>query len=846
MNEDTLRPPFQSRLHASSTTEPFALHLEGLTHALTVRSFRGCERFSAPTVFDLDVLTSRKITAKSGSLLGRSAAFVMNAGDAQRVIRGVVVRQRVEGSPVGNDQRQVRVRLASRVWLLSQRRGSRIFQNTSVVEIASTLLRSVGLHVDVRIDVAPQELDYCVQYRETDLDFITRILAEFGIAFALRPEPTASTLDDTTSSGLEDTTLLGSDVGDANPALHVGGERVVLFDQPGAWRDPVRSLLFASAHDDRDGLSIAMKAFSQSARVRPTYVKTRSSDARSPTVAYESDANSRALEAPSTPVDTLALEVYNHRDEYLELIDARFRAPIELGALRRNVETYAGRSNDYALEPGTRMRLDGHREAEFNRAYLVACVRHEGRVASLAGGGDRDGVTYENRVECVASEVMPRPRQRPRPVVQVAETAYVIGHEPGVNADATGRVRVRFFWDRRGIAGSSTAWLRVAQPWAGPHYGAQFLPRVDTEVLVNFLDGDPDRPIIVGALHSEAHPMPFDPVLDRARSGLRSNSIGAEGHNELSFHDTAGAEELHLRAQRNLTERVLHDRLTHVGGDVRTEIGNNRHTHVRGDEGHHVGRDARSHVHRDAFVHVGRERHVNVDGASHHTVRGDAHEKINGAHRSHVEGDTHHRVNGDTNHVVRGSAVTQVGKHDAPKSWSLVADDQASMHATRHLTLSADASVTLRVGRSVVRVTDERIELASPEIRLTADHARFTMHEGGAVMQVNQQLTLRGEQVTVAAAGAGVRLSSEAVIEGSRVALNTGSTSPARLHDPAQEPTRLRLTDDHGEPLGGRPFILRTREGQEYLGITGRDGRAEIDVPDGGTVRFLDLTEVRS
>lgn len=820
----------------STGAEPFTLQLAGLTHALTVRSFRGREGLSTPTVFDLDVLTSRKVTAAQGSLLGRAAALVLRGHGETRRVHGVVTAQRVEGHPARDDLRQVRVRLASRLWLLSQRRGSRIHQGMSAVAIAATVLRGVGVAVEARLDARPHVLDYCVQYRETELEFVTRILAEHGVAFALRPADDEAASDDDAATRVElaDVTLFGGD--DASPAHRIGGERAVLFDHPGAWRDAAIALPFARAVDDRAGLAAAMTEFAQRARVRPTAVSTRSYDPRQPAAELATHASTRRPEgaAPSA-VDALGLADYDHRDEYLEPLPERFRARMTLDALRRGAEACEGRSTSRDVTPGARVVLDGHREAAFNREYLVTAVRHEGRVSALSDGDARDEVAYANRLRCVASDVMPRPRRAARPVAQVVETAVVVGPEEGVCADPAGRVRVRFHWDRRGAA-SDSAWLRVAQQWSGAHHGAQFIPRVGTEVLVTFLDGDPDRPVITGALHHGAHPMPFDPVAERSRSGWRSQTVGGHGHHELSFDDTAGAEELRVRAQRDLTERVLRDRVADVGRDARTTVAHDQHVTVRGDDHREVGQDARSDVGRDARTTVRGSLHETVVDEVHRHVGASAHLRVNGAEQTRVQGDAQRTVHGDE--------VTQVGTHDAPRAWTVHADDRATVHATRDLTLSADASITLRVGHSVIRVTPERIEMASPELRLTGDHARLTLAEGRASLHVEEQVTVRGQRVLLRGEGAGVGLSTEAAVDGARVLLNSAQGPGDRVRDPHGEPTRLRLVDDAGRPMAGRPFVMRTRDGQEYLGITGRDGRAEIDVPDGGTVRFLDLPEV--
>jgi hypothetical protein len=176
----------------------------------------------------------------------------------------------------------------------------------------------------------------------------------------------------------------------------------------------------------------------------------------------------------------------------------------------------------------------------------------------------------------------------------------------------------------------------------------------------------------------------------------------------------------------------------------------------------------------------------------------------------------------------------------------LHADDHVALQATRDIEIRADETLTLRVGQSVLRLTPERIELTAPELRLSATHARIVMGDGHTTLDAEGRLTMRGEHVTVAARGAQLQLDANATLEGARVQLNSATTQRDREQTQGPELTRIVLASEAGRPLGARVFILRTREGREYLGITGPDGCAAVDVPDGGSVRFLDHAEVET
>ena len=190
------------------------------------------------------------------------------------------------------------------------------------------------------------------------------------------------------------------------------------------------------------------------------------------------------------------------------------------------------------------------------------------------------------------------------------ESATVVGDvADDVHTDGDGRVRVRFHWDARGAtADERSCRVRVATPWSGDGFGTQFTPRAGREVLVAFLDGDVDQPVVVGALHNGSDSAPFPVGQDTRRSGIRTQTIGGQGHNELSFEDLAGREEVYVRAQRDLRQEVHHDRVAHVRGDDRASVEGSVTERVGGDVGVRVGGevrvkiDARNHAHNAAEV----------------------------------------------------------------------------------------------------------------------------------------------------------------------------------------------------------------------------------------------------
>ncbi len=827
-------------MNAPLPSHPFLLQVAGLSHAFEVASFRGRERLSRPHVFDLRFVTARRVAEAQGSLLGRDATFSLRlaSGDARHV-GGVVVSQRVEGSAARGDRRLVCVRLASRVALLAQRRGSRVFQGMSAVAVAGTVLRGAGVDVAFALDRRYPLLDCCVQHRETDLAFVHRLLAEHGIAYRVSTALDGEGDADATRADLAGVTAFAEGPADGAPPPR---ESVTLFDR--AERYPAGSLAAPFDPDETSGFGERVTRFSERAAVRPTRAAWRGFDFRRPDAPV--DVSASTLDARGRapgPVEALGLETYDHHADASTDDRDRGGARVAFERERSRALVCEGESNVRSLAPGARLALEGHPLHEFNRAYAAVEVAHEGSVPELARDGAPPGeAVYRNRFRCVPAGVLLRPPRAARPTAHV-ETATVVGPAgESVHTDEHGRVRVRFHWDRD--AAGRTAWVRVAQQWAGQRFGAQFIPRVGSEVLVTFLDGDPDRPIVTGSVYNGAQPPPFALPEERGRSGWRTATIGAEGHSELSFDDAAGAEVLRVRAERDLEARVGRDHAREVLRDERADVHRDLHVNVRGEQRVTTAGDLHEDVGRDAVTRVGRDLRAHVEAALDETVGGDARRAVRGSERREVSGARDDEVRGDATSTVRGHAVTRVGDHDAPKTWALYADDRATLHATRELTLSADASITLTVGRSALRITPERIELVAPEVRLSSGHARVTLTEGEVRVAAGEQVTVRGRRVLARSEGAGVALSTEAAVDGAQVLLNSPASARDRVDDPHADPTRVSLSDERGRPMAGQHFVLRTDDGREYMGILGGDGRAEIDVPASGAVRFPGLRDV--
>lgn len=748
---------------------------------LVALSLRGRESVSGLYRFDL-VLRAEEAdpVLVESVLLGRTAAVTLHGdeGDA-RVLGGVVTRASVQGHAGDGLRPRLRVRVEPALALLRHAHRSRIFQDLAVRQVVDLVLAG---HPAVRPvwrlsgRYAPRA--YCVQYQETDLAFVLRLLAEEGVRFHFE-------------RGAE------------------GAEELVLTDAAAFARplDGRSTLVYreSEAAPDAD----AVTRFALARRVAPGRAALREYDWNHPQrpLAAEADA------AAGTWPDETPLEYYEHHGEHDEARVGRDVAALRLQQHRRRASEAAGRSACPRVMPGRSFTLEAPTQPAVEGDYVVVSVEH--RAVEASGVEGTRGARYENRFVAVPRAVAVRPARPARRVQQVLETATVTGPaDEEVWVDEHGRVRVRFHWDREGAEGDDrrSCWIRTMQPWAGASFGAQFIPRVGTEVVVSFLGGDVDRPVVLGGLYNGTHPPPFTLPERRTRSGLRTRSSpGGEGGNELSFEDAAGMEEVLLHAARDLRETVRGDqsvqveggRTVTVGGDVQESVGGSRVDSVRGERVATV-------MGGETLLVLG-DRRVDVDGALDRGVRGDAASRVGGALSVQVAG----AVDVSVATADDADATVAVGG-----SWRVAVEDDVVIQARRSLTfLCGDSRV--EIDREGVRVRAKRVEVAGAE--------EVLVRTDDAALHLDDDAELTADAVKLYGPGSKLELTGEATLRGGRVHVGRGSGKPVRfVNEDAQQAVFRFVQNRAKDPLAHAAVRIRHPDGSEREHVTDADGYVRI------------------
>jgi len=546
------------------------------------------------------------------------------------------------------------------LWRLGLMHNSRIFQTQTTDTIVRTLLEERGI-VNSVFDLkrAPQEREYCVQHRESDLAFMERMAAEEGWHYRYQH----GSVDASEQPGL----IIADHHGDAPrlEAAEYNGKAGGSTKQPAVFR------------------------FRYEERVRVASAATKDYTFKNPAYAL---MHERSAASPSQRQD------YQHFD-----YPGRFKADASgqpftdarLDALRNDASTANGESNRADFTCGAKAELTEHDNLSLNRDWLLTAVTHTGKQPqAMEEEGGSGPTTYHNTFSAISADKTWRPLCDHRPLMDGPQIAMVTGPEgEEIHCDEFGRVKVRFPWDRYSKNDEhSSAWLRVSQGWAGGQYGFMALPRIGNEVIVSFLDGDPDQPIITGRTYHATNTPPYALPEHKTRTTLKTQTHKGEGSNELRFEDEADKQQVYIHAQKDL------DLLTE---NNRTEVINN---------------DSHLTVENDRFSHVKSNDHITVDGETRQTIGADCSQDIGG---------TLYQKSG-------GATLCEAGT-------------EVHYKAGAKVVLDAGAELTIAGGGSFIKLDPSGVTLSGPGIKINSGGSPGSGSGQGAVMPDMPQ-SIEGDQ----------------------------------------------------------------------------------------------------
>ncbi|AUX23118.1 uncharacterized protein SOCEGT47_036370 [Sorangium cellulosum] len=647
--------------------------------ALDVRKFQVTEQISK--LFSVTLLVhSPNPDIDFDAVVGYPASFTMHFGvevPASRTWSGICTSlQQVAVEPDGLSTYQIEI--APPLWFLTQRRRNRMFQRLSELEIVEQILGEWSAPFDRRISLEHKKRKYRVQYGESDFAFLSRMLEDAGISFYF----------DAAS----------------------GDSKLVLCDAPQGdeARRPIRFLDAPGGNDIEHVTAVRIGR-----RVRPGKYTLRDQDYRRPP-AYrlmqsktDGTAPEQNLERYHYVPGAFLFESAKGDDTPVADDKGKYRAEERAGAemaqrrlaaKRATARTVEFATNCHDLAPGMVVTFLDHPKSEVapGKKLLVTSAELSGTY-----GGE-----WTHACRAVSAEVPYHPPlSTTKPKTQGIETATVVG-PPGetIHVDEFGRVRVLFHWDLEGKGDDdSSCWIPVSQTGAGGGFGHMNIPRVGQEVIVDFLGGDPDRPVVVGRVYTNLQKVPYSLPAQKTQSGWRTQTIGGSGYNEIMFDDAPGSELMRVQAERDATILVKHDESVTICNDRTTTVGNNDSLTVGNDRTHTVGNNESIQIGNNQTVVIGVNQSITVGadqtitlpaGNQTETITGDRTFTLTGDLTETIVGDSTLTQTGTQTEVVKGdSSRTQTGNHTVT-----LKGDRTHIQAGSQTELQAGAQTSLLLG----------------------------------------------------------------------------------------------------------------------------------------------------
>ena len=534
--------------------------------ALLLERVSGAEELGRLFEYRVDLVSSRA-GIKSDDMLGTNVtmSFETPEAGAPRYINGFVT-QFAEQGEVRTTAFDTGVAFGYRIevrpwlWFATRRSDCRIFNNKSVTDIVKEVLGIYGGAIDDKLSATHEPWKYCVQYRETDFNFVSRLMEQEGIYYFFLHENGKHklALADSTSAHVPHPKFGSFRFGP--PGLH----EVTEYDYLNEWSATTSIQSGKFLHRDYD------------------FFKARGVEGAAATPRSHTFGDLEIYDYPGEGLDTSGdKEIKDRTSDY---------ASIRMEELQSQYRVLRGAGNMRGLEVGRKFKLTDHPHNQHNAEYLVVSTEINAGVNEFASGSGVGGgqAGFEVSFTAIKSDQTFRPqRSTPKPIVQGAQTALVVGSGE-IDPDEFGRVKIQFHWDR----GGGTCWARVAQIIAGNKWGAVFIPRVGHEVIVEFLEGDPDHPIITGVVYSGIAKPPYALPGEKTKSTIKTNSSeGGGGFNEIRFEDKKGEEQIFMHGEKQLDVRIKKDRLTWIGQDTHLIVKQHRkemiekdqHLQVKGD-----------------------------------------------------------------------------------------------------------------------------------------------------------------------------------------------------------------------------------------------------------------------
>ena len=684
--------------------------------ALLLERFSGEEGVSTPFRFTLEMLSENASVDPADVLRKPITVTVVIPGGKERHFHGIVNRFSAGGRRAGLTS--YRAEMVPWLWFLSLTSDCRIFQNLPAMDIVTKVFDDLG-YKDYKPKVMgtqPKRV-YCVQYRESSLAFISRLLEEEGIYYFF---------EHTESSHM----LVLSDVpGQMPPCPQVSKLRMAATQSYGMAEEPLVT-----------SVELEHAAVTEKIELTDYNFEKPSSSLRASVAGKHKD------------------EIYDYPGNYGAREDGDRFAKLRLQQKEAEREVLRGESNSPSFTAGHRFDLTEHANRTLNRGYYLTHVRHAASIPNYTTGAGE--FEYANAFHAIPQTIPYRPPLvTPRALVLGSQTAVVVGPAgEEIYVDKYGRVKVQFFWDREGKKdANSSCWVRVSSSWAGKNWGLIQIPRIGQEVIVDFLEGNPDQPIITGRVYNAEQMPPYGLPANMTQSGLLSRSSkggSAANANEIRFEDKKGSEQLFIHAEKNQDIEVENNETHWVGHDRKKTVDNDETTHVKHDRDETVDNNETISIGGNRSEDVAKDESISIGGGRSENVGKDEAITIAGARTE--------SVGKDETITIAGSRTKTVSK-----------DETVTVEGKRAVEVIKDDALTVQGARKSQVEKDDSLQVGKKLNIIVADEISIKTGDASIVLKKNGDITIKGKNITLQGSGKiSGKADGDVVLKGSKVTAN--------------------------------------------------------------------------
>jgi type VI secretion system secreted protein VgrG len=663
-------------------------------YEIAVEDFEAKEFISEPFVLTINLVSEDEISLND--VVIREAVLTIIGKSEDRYIHGIISNFMLTGSNGRFYSYQATV--VPSMWMLNFNKNFRIFQHASVVDIVTKILDENRIPSDeyvFKLASDYPERRYCTQYGESDFRFICRILEEEGIFFFFEHSEDSHTIV------FSDTEMIYTPiVGDSDVSFHHDSGLVAETE--------------------------AIDSFAYNRAICPGKITHTNYNFKRPSLGME------VVEKGDTHT---VHEIYEYPGDYGLPPEGSAKVRAHLDGVKALEESVQGTSNCARFIPGSTFTISDHSFEQLNKEYCLVSVEHEGSQPNVYGeysgiGGD---YTYSNHFIAIpASTIYRTSKTLTKPFVRGLQSAIVVG-PPGyeIYTDEFGRIKVQFHWDREGRKdGADSCWLRTSQPWSGNGWGMVSLPRIGDEVLVAFVNGDPDWPIMVGCVNNAASPALYSLPDNKSQSGIRTRSTpggGCDNFNELRFEDKFGSEEVYLQGERDWNILIKNDKGQTVARDETLAVGNNRSKKVGRNQTEEIG------VNHTETIGANKTETVAIDKSE--TIGAVKKLTIGGLYQVTVGADMNETVGAAKMEEVVGAKVVIVGAHMSESVIGTRSIDTGKTHS-------------LKAQKVLVEAADEIVFSTGSASISMKSNGNIVISGNNIQVKGNGNITVKGQKVT--------------------------------------------------------------------------------------------------